>query len=265
MMPYIGGRRVRDVLKLMGVVGVVLCFTLSLIWGLKPRKAPRPRPNLSLPLRILPLGDAITWGWQPANLENGTNGYRAPLLHELVYAHYRSVNLVGTQHSGLMPNNDNEGHPGFTLSQIMGAMKAGLEMRPNVVLLHAGTTDLSRPETAEERWRDAPKRLGSLLDHVLETCPDAVILVAKIIQAQKTQTRANVNIFNNAIPRLVEERVEKGFKLVVVDQSVVGPEELVDGLHPSYAGYFHMGNIWFQAVKDVSAKALITPPVAVQP
>jgi hypothetical protein len=35
----------------------------------------------------------------------------------------------------------------------------------------------------------------------------------------------------------------------------------------SYAGYSHMGTIWFEAIKAASAKGLITPPVsvAVQP
>ena len=181
---------------------------------------------------ILPLGDWITWGWQPSAQENGTNGYRAQLLHDLIYAHYKSVDFVGTQHSGLMVDNDNEGHPGFTISQIQGAMKAGLEMRPNVVLVHAGTNDLHHEESEKERWRDAPRRLGRMLDGVLKVCPDAVVLVAKIIQAEKTQTRANIQIFNGAVPKVVEKRVKKGFKVAVVDQSVIMPNELVDGLHP---------------------------------
>jgi lysophospholipase L1-like esterase len=202
---------------------------ITLIWGLPHSN---PRANLSLPLRILPLGDSITWGWQPTAQENGTNGYRAQLLHDLVYAYYKSVDFVGTQHSGLMVDNDNEGHPGFTINQIREAMKEGLEMRPNVVLLHAGTNDLHHPETEKEKWRDAPKRLGRLLDAVLKLCPDAVVLVAQIIQAEKTQTRANIQFFNSAVLKVVEKRVKKGFKVVVVDQSVIMPNELVDGLHP---------------------------------
>jgi lysophospholipase L1-like esterase len=130
-----------------------------------------------------------------------------------------------------MSDNGNEGHPGFTISQIRGAMEEGLEMRPNVVLVHAGTNDLHHEEK-EERWRDAPRRLGKLLDHVLKICPDAVVLVAKIIQAEKTQTRANIQIFNAAVPKVVEKRAMKGFKIAVVDQSVIEPNELVDGLHP---------------------------------
>ncbi|CAN9262797.1 unnamed protein product [Alternaria alternata] len=233
---------------------------ILLIFGLPHRQ---PGANLNLPLRILPLGDATTWGWQP-NQENGTDGYRARLLRELVRARYHSVDFVGTQHSGFMDNNDNEGHEGHTISQLQGVMRDGLQMRPNLVLLHVGTNDLARPESMAERWSDAPNRLASLLDEVLDVCPDAVVLVAKIIQAEKMQTRANIEAFNDAVPVVVRKKLEQGFKLAVVDHSIVGPSELVDGLHPSYAGYFHMGEIWLEAIKTISAQGLITPPIAVQ-
>lgn len=131
-----------------------------------------------------------------------------------------------------MPNNENEGHPGFTISQIDNVMGPGLELRPNVVLLHAGTNDLNRPESANESWADAPKRLGSVIDNVLKACPDAVVIVAKIIQAANVQTASNLKTFNEAIPGVVEQKVKNGSKVTVVDQSVVGVDELVDKLHP---------------------------------
>jgi hypothetical protein len=200
---------------------------VTLVFGLSRKQA---HADLRIPLRILPLGDSITWGWHPDSQEIGTDGYRAQLLRELVRAWYQSVDFVGTQRSGLMFDNDHEGHVNLTISEIMGAMKKGLGMRPNIVLVHVGTTDLDRSDSA--MWRDAPKRLGSLLDGVLEMCPDAVVLVAKIIQAQKQQTSDNIKAFNEVVPEIVEERARKGFKIRVVDQSVVGTNELADGLHP---------------------------------
>lgn len=131
-----------------------------------------------------------------------------------------------------MYDSDNEGHLGYTIRQIHGAMKAGLAMRPNVVLLHAGTNDLHRPETETESWADAPGRLASLVDEVLTVCPDAVVILAKLIQAKDERTEANLRSFNDAIPALVEERRRRGHKVMLVDQNVVGATELVDGLHP---------------------------------
>ncbi|KAI4949022.1 hypothetical protein J4E91_005485 [Alternaria rosae] len=202
----------------------------------------RPGANLNLPLRILPLGDSITWGGQPG-ADNGTNGYRAQLIHALIRARYASVDFVGTQRSGLMSNNDNEGHPGATISELQGVMKAGLQMRPNVVLLHIGTNDLARPESPEETWADAPKRLAGLLDDVLDICPDAAVLVAKIIQAADTQTNDNIKTFNDVVPAVVKKKLDQGFKVAVVDHSVVLPKELVDGLHPwVFRGYLWRRN-----------------------
>jgi len=209
--------------------GANISIVILLLMSSFPHK--RPGANLNLPLRILPLGDSITWGGQPG-ADNGTDGYRAQLIHALIRARYASVNFVGTQRSGLMPNNDNEGHPGATISELQGLMKAGLQMRPNVVLLHIGTNDLARPETAEEKWADAPKRLASLLDDVLDACPDAAVLIAKIIQGADTQAQENIERFNDAVPAVVKKKLDQGFKVAVVDHSVVLPEELVDGLHP---------------------------------
>ncbi|KAI4639252.1 hypothetical protein J4E93_009431 [Alternaria ventricosa] len=197
--------------------GVILLLMSSF-----PHK--RPGANLNLPLRILPLGDSITWGGQPGQ-DNGTDGYRAQLIHALIRARYASVDFVGTQRSGLMPNNDNEGHPGATISELQGLMKAGLQMRPNVILLHIGTNDMARPETAEENWADAPKRLAALLDDVLDVCPDAAVLVAKIIQGADTQANDNIKTFNDAVPAVVKKKLDQGFKVAVVDHSVVLPEE----------------------------------------
>ncbi|KAE8853632.1 hypothetical protein PTNB73_02045 [Pyrenophora teres f. teres] len=259
MIPNLGSPRAKLALRVVGLVAVV-CFLILLIFGL-PRRT--HHANVNIPLRILPLGDSITWGWQPTAQENGTDGYRAELIYDLIWARYGTVNYVGTQRSGYMYNNENEGHSGATISKLQGLMKAGLEMRPNVILLHIGTNDLARPETAEEKWSDAPERLGRLLDDIFKICPDAVVLVAKIIQAKDTQTRANVQIFNDAIPQVVDMSREKGFKLAIADLSIVDANELVDDLHPSYAGYSHMSDIWYDAIRVVSLKELITPPVTV--
>lgn len=131
-----------------------------------------------------------------------------------------------------MHDNDNEGHSGFRIKQIHDVMSKGLAMRPNVVLLHAGTNDLNRAEIEEETWADAPRRLGDLIDEVTRVCPDAVVLVAKIIQAENPQTAKNIKAFNTALPEVVDHQSRQGRKVMVVDHSPVGISELVDGLHP---------------------------------
>jgi lysophospholipase L1-like esterase len=183
-------------------------------------------------LRILPLGDSITWGYIWLNEHGGgSNGYRASLLVSLQAAGY-TVDFVGSQKTGTMTDKDNEGHRGYTINQIRTVAGGGLAYRPNVVLLHAGTNDLNRANPPEESDSDAPGRLGVLLDDVLREVPDAVVIVAKIIPTRDPGVTAKVKTFNNALPAMVAERVANGSKVTIVDMSVLRPDELCDKLHP---------------------------------
>jgi lysophospholipase L1-like esterase len=132
-----------------------------------------------------------------------------------------------------MADKDNQGFPGYTISQIRGVAAGGLALKPNVVLLHAGTNDLNRGNPASEPDAQAPQRLGQLIDDVLKAVPDAVVIVAKIIQSKQSGLNANVKTFNNAIPAIVAARVSKGSKVSVVDMSVLNTSsDLSDNLHP---------------------------------
>jgi lysophospholipase L1-like esterase len=180
-------------------------------------------------LRILPLGDSITWGYINGG---GSNGYRERLLADLKSSGY-TVDFVGNQQSGTMADKDNQGHPGYTISQIRGVMSPGLASRPNVVLLHAGTNDLNRGNPASEPDSDAPRRLGLLLDDVLKAMPNAVVIVAKIIPSRQAGLNTNIKTFNNALPAIVAARVSKGSKVSIVDMNVLNTSsELSDNLHP---------------------------------
>ncbi|KAL6162209.1 hypothetical protein ACJQWK_11155 [Exserohilum turcicum] len=255
MLPSVGGPRHRAVLRGVAVIAVA-CLLIPIYLGLLHKK---PHMDRRIPLRILPLGDSITWGWHPESQQNGTNGYRAQLLRSLVLKWYPVVDFVGTQHSGLMFDNDNEGHVGAVIRDIRGKMKAGLEMRPNIVLVHAGTSDLEHADSATAS--EVPAQLEGLIDDVLETCPDAVVLVAKIIQAAKPGMHDKIKAFNRAIPAIVRKKMDNGFKVRAVDLSVVGTSDLSDGLHPSYAGYARMGSIWAEAVHAAGYAGLVTAPV----
>ncbi|KAK3616372.1 hypothetical protein LTR56_025995 [Elasticomyces elasticus] len=85
-----------------------------------------------LDLRILPLGDSITQGYQSSD----GNGYRQDLLTLL--AGNNTVDYVGTLTSGT-DDNQEQGIDGATIAQIQAAVAPALALRPNVVLLHAGT------------------------------------------------------------------------------------------------------------------------------
>lgn len=179
-------------------------------------------------MRILPLGDSITWGFINGQ---GTNGYREELRARLVSAG-ASVDFVGTQTSGTMPDNQNEGHSGWTINAVRGVLGPALAFKPNVVLIHLATNDLNRPETAAETWSAAPERLGAVIDDTLKALPNATVFVAKIVQTKIAASQKRFDAYNARIPAIVKQRVDKGFSVVVVDQSIVGKNELGDDLHP---------------------------------
>lgn len=82
-------------------------------------------------LRILPLGDSITWGYESAD----GNGYRLSLLDDLTG---EDVVFAGVVQNGNMADNWMAGYPGWTITMIAGVANASLVQRPNVVLIHAG-------------------------------------------------------------------------------------------------------------------------------
>ncbi|RFU33649.1 hypothetical protein B7463_g2678, partial [Scytalidium lignicola] len=206
-------------------------------------------------LRILPLGDSITWGY----LSSDGNGYRLDLENDLSG---NPVDYIGSQTSGNMPDNHNEGHPGATIDQILDFSSASLPERPNVVLLHAGTNDLNDNPPVDPGG--APERLDNLIDKIISSCPDAAVLVAQIVPNGNAAVNALVQTFNAAIPGIVKTRADAGNHVLVVDMySALTTADLTDGLHPNDGGYAKMANVWYASLVNAGSMGWIQPPVDV--
>ncbi|KAL8651232.1 MAG: hypothetical protein Q9226_004788, partial [Calogaya cf. arnoldii] len=213
-------------------------------------------------LRILPLGDSITYGYQTSDDGNQNNGYRLQLQKNLVGS---SMAFVGSVRSGSMTDNSNEGHNGATIKQIEGFADLSLNQRPNVILLHIGTNDLNE-DPPKDPYTNAPDRLSSLLSKIVSACPDATILVAQIIHIKDAASDSRVETYNARIPDMVAGQVAKGHKnIAAVDFSSIAANDLVDGLHPTNSGYAKMGHIWFSAIQTAASKGWIKPPVEPDP
>ncbi|CZR50217.1 uncharacterized protein PAC_00089 [Phialocephala subalpina] len=201
-------------------------------------------------LRILPLGDSITWG---AGSSDG-NGYRLDLQNLLSG---NTVQYIGSQKSGSMTDNSNEGHPGAIISQIAQFANLSLNQLPNIVLLMAGTNDMNIPTDPAT----APARLGSLIDEIVSAVPNTTVLVAQLIPAVKNSTKSNIDTFNSAIPGLVASRVSAGKKVLVIDLSqYISTSDLVDGIHPNDHGYSEMASAWYDGIQKAASTGWISPP-----
>jgi lysophospholipase L1-like esterase len=90
-------------------------------------------------VKIMPLGDSITLG----DKSTSTNGYRLTVAN-LFSSAGLPFDLVGSLKNGTIPDNDHEGHGGWTSGQILDAVNGFLaNANPNVVFLHIGTNDLA--------------------------------------------------------------------------------------------------------------------------
>ena len=169
------------------------------------------------------------------------------------------MQYIGSQRSGDMIDNFNEGHPGATISEIAGYATNSLPERPNVILLMAGTNDCN----GDVDPAGAPARLGSLIDECVSACPDATILVAQLTPIANQAAEALVQTFNAAVPGVVAARANAGKHVLTVDMSSYVPaSDLYDGLHPDDVGYNLMAECWYAGLQQAAAKGWISAPVA---
>jgi lysophospholipase L1-like esterase len=206
-----------------------------------------PCPSDGTPCKILPLGDSITYGIGSSD----SSSYRVELFRK-AQAAKQHITFVGSLQSGptmvdgvTFPRN-NEGHSGWTISQVAGLVPSpALQSKPNIVLLMAGTNDLYvSPGPA-----DAPKRLGMLLDKLTDADPKMFIVVAQITPAPSYA--AAVKTFNAAIPAVVKERAMAGKHITLVDMENGFPSGAsADGIHPTAEGYKWMSGVWYDAIKQ---------------
>jgi lysophospholipase L1-like esterase len=170
------------------------------------------------------------------------------------------VQYIGSQRSGNMTDNFNEGHPGAVIGQIASFANASLPQRPNLILLMAGTNDMIKDVDPS----NAPQRLGNLLDECLAACPDAVIITAQLTPTTNATAEASGDVFNAAVPNVVESRVQQGKRVLTVDmRNYVNTTELKDGLHPTDFGYSQMAVGWFGGIQQAVSMRWVTPPVSV--
>ncbi|WP_442788580.1 GDSL-type esterase/lipase family protein [Dactylosporangium sp. NBC_01737] len=203
--------------------------------------APAGAAVTTRPIKIMPLGDSITWGEGSPT----TSSYRAPLYNRLAAGAGYAVDFVGSQRSGSLPDTDNEGHSGWRIDQIAANIDGWLATyQPDVVLLHIGTNDMNQ----NYQVGTAPQRLGGLIDQILAARPTATVLVAKIVPALDATIQARINAFNAAVPGVVSAR---GARARLVDLSTLAASDLNDTLHPNDSGYARMAVRWYTALEPV--------------
>ncbi|KAE9364708.1 carbohydrate esterase family 3 protein [Stipitochalara longipes BDJ] len=209
-------------------------------------------------LRILPLGDSITWGYGSTS----GSGYRGFLLDLLTAANSSFLNdnitYIGSLTSGNLPppNNANEGHVGAVISQIATFAEVPLSgpLEGDVVLLMAGTNDMFK---ANLSLAEAPDRLDALIDEIVTAWPKAAVLVATLTPSAVDNTQSNIDAYNEQVPGVVSARAKAGNRTLVVSMANVTVGMEVDGLHPNDVGYGIMAQAWYGGLLEAKAKGWV--------
>ncbi|MFC5826177.1 GDSL-type esterase/lipase family protein [Nonomuraea insulae] len=204
-------------------------------------------------LRVMPLGDSITYGVQSSD----GNGYRDE-LYDYLKVITPEVNFVGSKQGGSMSDPDNEGHSGRRIDEITQHAECSVpRYRPNLILLHAGTNDMNQ----NYKLSSAPDRLKELINHALDHSKRATVLVAKLIPTDKPGLQPRINAYNAALPGVVRDLQGEGKHVLLVDMKrVLVRDGLQNDAHPTDTGYAKMAGAWAGAVQEAFEKGWIAPP-----
>ena len=202
----------------------------------------------SLPIRIMPLGDSITQGYN--------NSYRRPLWLALREAGWE-VDFVGSMSEGYAGgiesndyDSDHEGHWGWFADEVLERIDEwAVQAKPEIVLIHLGTNDVGSgqniPETAEE--------IKQIVERLRAHNPHVHVLLASIIPVAHEMAEERIRLYNIQLADLAEQLDTTSSRVVLVDQftGFDARQDTYDGIHPNDEGNNKMSQKWFGALESL--------------
>ena len=202
-------------------------------------------------LRVLPFGDSITYGvissGSVSNTESG--GYRSGLWNSL-QASERFIDFVGTLRNGpaTLPDRDHVGLRGRSIDYLDSVDEGYLaSLSPDVVLLMAGTNDLSS-NTAAQMLAE----LRALIVSIAEARPGVALFVSTIPPTHDPAKNQIVQAYNDGIPALIAE-LDDAASVFFVDMRNLTLDDVTSppydsGVHPTAQGYQKIAANWHDAL-----------------
>lgn len=220
-----------------------------------PSVASNDQAPAKVPLRLMPLGASITFGFRSTD----GNGYRQDLRDMLIDDGFK-VDMVGSHKGGNMTDPDNEGWSGFRVDQVKGkAVKSVPKLQPNLFTINAGTNDCAQ----NHKLDTVGKRMDDLLEYLWDTSDDSTIILSTLIINLNSTIEERVQKVNSQYKALAKKKVAEGKKIILAEMhGDDGPnsKEMADNTHPNDVGYNKMAKIWYRAIKGAEAKGFLTKP-----
>jgi VCBS repeat-containing protein len=210
---------------------------------------------------ILPLGDSLTAGY--SNGAGYPGAYRNRLYTLLTNSGY-NLDYVGTNtepNNLTIPDTDHQGNGGFRIDQIQSGLDGWLNSinDPDVVLLLIGTNDFSQNYDIA----NIQTRMANLISDIAIKRPFAKIIVSTLpLRTDDPNKDAQEVSFNSALSGIVSSQVSLGRQVSLVNiRPAILSTDLIDGIHPSQAGYEKIADVWYTAITGViSPQGTSNPP-----
>jgi len=220
----------------------------------------------STPVKVLPLGDSITFGCGDGCDGGGCGdqcavsrpahqaGWRAALWRKLSANSTTSAewDFVGSQQNGPDDiDSDHEGNPGWKIEQIEGIKDQFVPLKPDVILLHIGTNNMG---VGLQQAPEALDHMSSLLNTIFDSLPEVRLLLSTLIGSTKSFGGGQHVPFNEGIRNFVSNYSSAGRNIELVDmarESAIGEVGCnseyccFGGLHPNSEGYPLMADVWY--------------------
>ncbi|KAJ2976498.1 hypothetical protein NUW58_g8070 [Xylaria curta] len=192
------------------------------------------------PLRIMCLGASIVKG----ETSPDSNGFRKTLRAELADIG-ASINMVGSQRYGDMPDNDFEAYGGFKVSQIHERSKPSVsKLRPNIFVINVGTNNVLQ----RKELNVAGKDMEAFIDDLLEASPRSTVVLSTLLTNTVPNREPLILDLNRQFREVFKKYDDKPVVLAeqhpseglpgVPQVADIGP----DGSHPLESGYEIMGS-----------------------
>ena len=214
-------------------------------------------------LKIMPLGDSITYGWRQIDTNYGylqdnlANGYRQPLWAEFTDRDML-INYVGSQSSGTstLPDHDHAGFPGWKADELATILPSLLgSSAPDAVLLMAGANDVFREDAAQNT---VGTDIKAMLNAIASANPATHVYVSTMLPTAWADA-SEVNAVNAVIRSTVQSAIASGQHVTLVEMPGVTTADMYDGIHPTEAGYAEMAQYWLNAILAAQGNGGGTP------
>ncbi|KAF4339874.1 acetylxylan esterase [Fusarium beomiforme] len=219
-------------------------------------------------LRVLSVGSSITVGFGPGT---DGNGYRERLRDDLSE---NEVVWAGTENDSKADMED-----GYfvsclvwqTVKYISDHVDPSLEQRPNLILIFAGTNDMSSDPNISTEGNDPKEttdRLKSMVEKMMSQCPDASIILGMVTNVCDNEKhhdqRESIKAYRGQIADMAAELKAGGAHVLAADFGPFHDKPLSDCVHPTQEGYQIMGDWWYDFVHQIP-EGWIKDPVGDDP